>query len=61
VKPLYTLILLTYSFVIVEESIRIVVKTHDYKAFPLLPMAFFLHHCSYGLGFMLGLMKGGSI
>jgi len=61
VKPLYTLILLTYSFVIVEESIRIVVKTHDYEAFPLLPVTFFLHHCSYGLGFMAGLIKGSSI
>lgn len=57
VSSFYILTLLAYFAIALSESIRIAFKTHDYKAVLLLPLAFLLHHCSYGIGFLLGLIK----
>ena len=44
----------SYVAVVVSESLRIAVRRKDLCAFLLLPLAFFLHHCAYGLGFLKG-------
>jgi cellulose synthase/poly-beta-1,6-N-acetylglucosamine synthase-like glycosyltransferase len=56
IKLIYMASLSAYFLIICVESLRISIRGRDYLAFPLLPAAFFLHHCSYGLGFIVGLL-----
>jgi len=49
--------LLTYAMIVLMTSARIAVQRKDFKAFLLLPVAFFLHHCAYGLGLLHGLLS----
>jgi len=46
-----------YFFLILIESIRISIVERNPKIFFVLPLGFFLLHCSYGLGFLNGLIK----
>jgi succinoglycan biosynthesis protein ExoA len=48
--------LLTYAVTVLLISAKIAIKKNDYKAFLLLPLAFFLHHCTYGLGLLCGIL-----
>jgi len=56
IKLIYVVALSAYFLIICVESLRISIGRRDYLAFFLLPAAFFLHHCSYGLGFIVGLI-----
>lgn len=51
--------LLAYAAIILMTSAKIAAQRKDYKAFFLLPAAFFLHHCAYGLGVLYGFLFRG--
>jgi succinoglycan biosynthesis protein ExoA len=59
VFTIYSVALLTYFAIVILTSAKIAVQERDLKAFFMLPLAFLLHHCAYGLGVLKGLMLGG--
>ncbi|MFX0135607.1 MAG: glycosyltransferase [Candidatus Hodarchaeota archaeon] len=46
-----------YYLIISIESLRISIKEKNAKLIFVLPLGFFLLHCSYGLGFLKGILK----
>lgn len=61
VFTVYSVAMLAYFVIVLLTSARIAVKERDSKAFFLLPSAFFLHHCAYGLGLLKGLLLNGKV
>lgn len=51
---IYLSALLAYAVTVLVTSAKIAVQKNDFKGFFLLPAAFFLHHCAYGLGLLYG-------
>jgi len=55
----YLATLSTYALIVLATSAKIAIGKKDFKAFFLLPLAFFLHHCAYGLGLLHGVLFHG--
>ena len=53
----YLFLLIVGSYLIASVAASIVTRPRDWKVFPLLPIAFATLHFSYGLGFLVGLVK----
>lgn len=58
---IYSAALLAYATSVLLTSAKIAVRERDLKTFLMLPLAFLLHHCAYGLGLLKGLLVGGKV
>lgn len=56
-RAVYAAALLSYLAIITLVSARIAHREVDLRAFFLLPPAFLLHHCAYGIGLLIGLVS----
>lgn len=56
VFTMFSVALFAYFAIVLLTSAKIAVQERNSKAFLLLPLAFFLHHCAYGLGVLKGFM-----
>lgn len=57
VRTIYIVAILSYLAVVTLISTRIAYRERSFKTFLLLPLAYFLHHCAYGIGMFIGLFS----
>lgn len=57
IRPLFITMLFTYLMIASLASANIAVRNRDSRAFLLLPGAFLLHHTSYGIGLLKGVLS----